>query len=127
MRVNPKSFVVVLTFVFILLRTNGPAFAEANASTYTVDQASAHIGETASVVGVVTEVFMSNRGNIFLDFGGKYPRQAFTAVIFSRDATKFPGVMALRGMTVAVLGEIKLYKGGPEIILSTPDQLKVGD
>lgn len=41
----------------------------------------AHIGEYATVEGVVAKVFTSNKGNTFLNFGAAYPNQTFTGWI----------------------------------------------
>src|SRR5262244_3703816 len=51
-------------------------------------QASAHVGETATVEGVVANVFTSRAGNTFLNFGRAYPNQTFTAVVFRSTATR---------------------------------------
>ena len=63
-------------------------------------------------------------GVTFLDLGGRYPNEAFMAVIFSGDAGKFPNVHALEGKTVDITGPVRLYKGKPEIILRDAGQLK---
>ena len=60
----------------------------------------------------------------FIDFGGRYPNNTFTAVIFSRDVTKFSNVDALNGKTVDVTGPVRLHNGKPEIILNDPGQIK---
>ena len=56
--------------------------------------------------------------------GGRYPDNPFAAVIFPEDAGKFPDVGSLSGRVVEVTGSVRLYKGKPEIILRTADQLK---
>lgn len=98
-----------------------PAFAQ----TITVNEASAHIGQTATVKGVVDEVHTSGKGNIFLDLGGRYPNQSFTGVIFSQNTGAFPNAGSLEGKTVDINGPVKLYHGKPEIILRSASQLKV--
>ncbi|MGC9953219.1 MAG: nucleotide-binding protein [Rhizomicrobium sp.] len=87
--------------------------------------ARAHVGQTVTVEGVVSEVYNAARTNTtFIDMGGIYPNNVFTAVIFREDASVFPDVEALYGRTVDVTGAIRLYKGIPEIILNSADQLK---
>jgi len=41
---------------------------------------------------------------MFIDLGGNYPDNDFTAVIFAGDAAKFPNASALDGKTVAISG-----------------------
>jgi hypothetical protein len=42
------------------------------------NEAAAHIGEYATVEGVVAKVFTSKGGNTFLNVGATYPNQTFT-------------------------------------------------
>jgi DNA/RNA endonuclease YhcR with UshA esterase domain len=91
---------------------------------YTATEAAKHIGETATVTDRVDGVHQSGKGNIFLNMGGKYPNQAFTAFIPSGSAGQFPGYQKYDGQTVAVSGKITLYHGKPEIAVSSPTQLR---
>jgi hypothetical protein len=85
---------------------------------YTSTEAINHIGE-------VHQVYISSRGNIFLNIDGIYPDNPFTAVIFKSDADKFPNIKSLEGKTIIVTGQIKLYRNKPEIILNSPNQIKL--
>jgi DNA/RNA endonuclease YhcR with UshA esterase domain len=91
--------------------------------TYTPEEAAKHVGETATVTGKVDGFHQSGKGNIFLNMGGKYPNQAFTAFIPSSSAAQFPQPEQYEGRTVAVSGKITLYKGKPEIIVNSPSQV----
>jgi DNA/RNA endonuclease YhcR with UshA esterase domain len=91
--------------------------------TYTAAEAAKHVGETATVTDKVDGVHQSSKGNIFLNMGGKYPNQAFTAFIPSASAAQFPQPQQYEGRTVAVSGKIALYKGKPEIIVNAPSQI----
>lgn len=99
--------------------------AGAESSTYTPAEAAKHVGETAIITGMVDGFHQSGKGNIFLNMGGKYPNQAFTAFIPSASAGQFPNPQQYEGRTVAVSGKIALYKGKPEIILNSPSQISV--
>jgi len=58
------------------------ASLEAQTATVIPDtEASRHVGQKATVEGVVVTVFTSNNGNTFINFGGKYPHQTFTGWI----------------------------------------------
>jgi hypothetical protein len=60
----------------------------------------------------------------FLDFDRAYPNAVFTAVIFGTDRPKFGAPeTSLRGKRVCVTGQIRDYRGKPEIILNDPSQL----
>src|SRR5262249_11840517 len=90
---------------------------------YTAAEAARHVGETATVTDNVDGVHQSGKGNIFLNMGGKYPNQAFTAFIPSSSAAQFPNAQQYEGRTVAVSGKITLYRGKPEIIVTSPAQI----
>lgn len=101
-----------------------PVTALVIADFITPEVASAHVGETATIRGVVVEVYTSRSGVTFLDMGARYPDNSFAVVIFPEDAGKFPDVGSLSGKVVDVTGSVRLYKGKPEIILRSADQLK---
>ena len=95
----------------------------AQSSTYSPGEAAKHVGETATITGTVDSVHQSSKSNIFLNMGGKYPNQAFTAFIPSSSAGQFPNPQQYEGRTVSVSGKISLYKGKPEIIVNSPSQI----
>ena len=99
------------------------ALVIAQTSNYPAADAAKHVGETATVTDKVDGVHQSGKGNIFLNMGGKYPNQAFTAFIPSASAAQFSNPQQYEGRTVAVSGKIALYKGKPEIIVNSPSQI----
>lgn len=98
--------------------------APAQAQTIAASEAGAHVGQTVTVEGAVSNVHTTASGTIFIDIGGRYPDNAFTAVVFAKDAGKFPHADGLEGKTVDVTGKVRLYKGRPEIVLDSAAQLK---
>ena len=98
------------------------AVAQAPA-TYTPAEAAKHVGETATVTGTVDSFHQSGKGNMFLNMGGKYPNQAFTAFIPSASAAQFANAQQYEGRIISVSGKIDLYKGKPEIIVTSPSQI----
>ena len=98
------------------------AIAQAPPS-YTAAEAAKHVGETATVTDRVDGVHQSGKGNIFINMGGKYPNQAFTAFIPSASATQFSQPQQYEERTVAVSGKIVLYHGKAEIVVSSPSQI----
>ena len=91
--------------------------------TVTAADAAAHVGETITVEGFVSEVHVSQRAT-FIDLDGRYPNEEFTGVIFSSDAGAFPDVDAYGGKTVDITGTVQLYRGRPEIILKSQSQIR---
>jgi hypothetical protein len=52
-----------------------------NAEPILPEQARNHIGEDASVRGLVEQVSVSKKGHAFRNFGGRYPNQIFTGFV----------------------------------------------
>jgi hypothetical protein len=106
---------------FFLLLVAAPAFAADIAA----KDAAAHIGQLATVVGVVDNVHQSRSNMIFIDIGGAYPNNAFSAVVLAKDVGKFPNLLPLKGKRVGISGKIEIYRNKPEIVLQRADQLKM--
>jgi|ERR1041385_2456601 hypothetical protein len=91
------------------------------------EDASKHIGETATVCGVVASArFLSATRSkpTLLNLGKPYPDKVFTATIFGDDRVKFgTPEKTLLNKRICVSGAIKEFRGVPEIILSDPHQL----
>jgi hypothetical protein len=82
--------------------------------------------ERPSAALVASAKFAANSRSqpTFLDFDRAYPNAVFTAVIFATDRPKFGAPeTSLRGKRVCVTGQIRDYRGKPEIILNDPSQL----
>jgi len=85
-----------------------------------------HVGQEVTVEGTITKVFKSKNGHTFLDFGGSYP-DVTLVVWIPEDAPEAadPGLPALQGKKVKVSGTVELYRGKPEIKVSTKEQIVV--
>ena len=85
-------------------------------------------GKERIIQGKVVDSYRTEKGTVFLNFGRPYPEQCFTAVIFSSYGKKFvsnPEDYYLNKI-VRVRGRIKEYRGKPEIILKSPNQIEPG-
>jgi DNA/RNA endonuclease YhcR with UshA esterase domain len=104
-------------------------FDVARAQTATIipaDLAASHIGEYATVEGVVAKVFTSKSGNTFLNIGAAYPNQTFTGWIPpASPVSKSPALSGIEGKHVKITGRIEVYKGKPEIRINAASQLEV--
>jgi DNA/RNA endonuclease YhcR with UshA esterase domain len=91
------------------------------------EEAKSHVGEKATVCGLIASTKFADRSRgepTFLNLGKAYPNQVFTAVIFGSDRGKFgTPEISFQGKRVCVTGEIRSYRGKPEIILQDPKQL----
>jgi DNA/RNA endonuclease YhcR with UshA esterase domain len=99
------------------------ALAMAQTPIYTAADAAKHVDEIATITGTVNSVHQAGKGNIFVNIGGKYTNQVFTAFIPSSSAADFSNPQQFEGKTVAVSGKIELYHGKPEIIVTNVSQI----
>ena len=85
-------------------------------------EAKNHVGETAVVSGKVFGIHVTQKGDVFMNIGGAYPNQPFTAVCF-QGAIAADELKKFDGKTVNVKGKIKDYNGQIEIVLESMDQI----
>ncbi len=95
----------------------GPA-----ATIITPEDAGNHIGKTMTVRGKVDRVHVSQKGDVFIDMGGKHPNATFTAICF-KQVIPTAQLEQLSGKTISITGKIKEYNGKVEIILESADQI----
>jgi DNA/RNA endonuclease YhcR with UshA esterase domain len=114
----------MLAFTTGVVSICGAASLPARAETFSPTQAAAHVGETITVKATVNEIHTGRAGATFINMGGTYPDNAFTAVIFAGDRAKFPKAETLKDKTVEISGAVELYQGKPEIVLKSAEQLR---
>jgi DNA/RNA endonuclease YhcR with UshA esterase domain len=110
-------------FIFVLAGWISTPLAAQISSVIPDTEAARHVGQHATVEGTVTKVTTTN-GNTFVNFGGAYPHQTFTAWIPKN--SKLAGGSTLEGIEgkkLKVTGTIELYRGKPEIRIMSKDQL----
>src|SRR5258708_2462298 len=79
------------------------------ASVIPANEAAAHVGEYATVEGVVAKVLTSKSGNTFLNIGAVYPNQTFTGWIPPASAiSESPILASIEGKHVKITGQIEM-------------------
>ena len=94
------------------------------AGEYDYTEASAHIGEFASVRGTLIDAHSSVSGTVFLDFCKTYRSCPFSGVIFADDAKQFGDLSKYVGRDIALTGKISSYQSRAEIIVRAPNQIQ---
>ncbi|HET7117417.1 MAG TPA: hypothetical protein VFI29_13050 [Hanamia sp.] len=93
-----------------------------------IDSLENHVGEKVTVCNkVYSTKFLeqATKQPTFLNLGASYPDNLLTVVIFGDDRINFkePPEIMYDGKEICVTGEIKEFKGKPEIIVDTPDKI----
>ncbi|PCJ18716.1 MAG: hypothetical protein COB02_09780 [Candidatus Cloacimonadota bacterium] len=108
---------------FITLISLGISIVEAKTIDWT--ETKNHVGEFVTVQGKVVRTYNSKKA-IYLNFHKDY-KSHFTAIIFASNFNKFlksPDTL-FKGKNISVTGKIKKYKGQTEIIVKSPDDIKI--
>jgi micrococcal nuclease len=115
-----------LFLVLILLALKSKAFGQIKVSP---DDAARHIGETVTICEKVysTKIIKSNMA--LLNLGGYYPNQKITIVIRGYNRSKFPQKpeVVYKNQKVCVTGQVKEYKGKPEIEINGPTEIEISN
>jgi hypothetical protein len=123
MRYRKLLLCAVLAFGF-----SAATYAAAPNRTLTPAEAAQAIGHKATICGVVASVHfaMSSHGSpTFVNLGEPYPNEPFQIVIWGDDRPGFsPAPESWQGKNICVTGNVRLYKGIPEIIARSPDQIR---
>src|SRR5208337_4410520 len=86
-----------------------------------------YVGQTVAVQGTIVYTYYSSYSSTsFLDFHNPY-QGYFYGVVFSSDAGNFKCSITnfYLNQEVRITGMVQLYKGAPEIIVSSPSQIEV--
>jgi hypothetical protein len=124
-----KSFVLSIAALIASVAVHAATPVVAAPNALTPGEAPGHVGETATVCGVVvsTRYAAGTKGQpTFLNFDLPYPRQVFTVLIWGSDRPKFgTPETTLMGRRACASGTIQSYKGKAEIVATDPRQLVV--
>jgi micrococcal nuclease len=95
----------------------------------TAAEAKNHVGETATVCGRVASAHFAEKTKglpTFLNLDRAYPNQIFTVVIWGADRLKFGNPESTyRNKNVCVSGKITSHRDIPEIVITTPGQIRI--
>jgi len=98
------------------------------AADLTPDEAKDHAGDTVTVRGTVVQVIVARTGNVFVNFGGEYPNQVFSAVVLAKRTPALAEggktwLTDLKDKNVSVKGKIEMNEGKPEIVLTAREDV----
>ncbi|MGD1010812.1 MAG: DNA-binding protein [Candidatus Aminicenantales bacterium] len=125
-----NRIIVPILFLFV---ASGPHHGHGQTSktptALTTVEAASHIGEVATVSGIVvdTRYLSSSRGRpTFLNLDKPYPNRIFRVVIWGADRDKFgEPEKKYRDKNICVTGLIRRHHGRPEIIAKDPKQIRI--
>jgi hypothetical protein len=115
----------LLVLVMLVIALLIPSLPFAPPGTLRASRAIRHAGEIKTVCGRVESSHRRPDGTTFLNLGGKYPQQDFTAVIWAENqqGSWQPHIIYL-DERICVKGMIEIYRRKPEISVRSPDQIR---
>jgi len=120
------ALLAVIFFIpsFVQASTLG---ATVGGKTLTASEAKDHVGEKATVCGTVASARYAAQSKgepTFVNLDKPYPNQVFTILIWGEDLPKFSlKPSTWQGKHVCATGTITSYRGVPEIVAKSPDQI----
>ncbi|MCX7878815.1 MAG: hypothetical protein N2510_09295 [Ignavibacteria bacterium] len=87
-------------------------------------EAGQYNGKVVTVKGFVADVYKSEKV-AYLNFTEKYPKNPFSAVIFASRFSSFENIEDYKLKDVEVTGRVSFYRGKPQIIVDSPEQIVI--
>jgi hypothetical protein len=86
-----------------------------------------HIGDSVKVEGLIAGTRTLDDGRVLVNLGEAYPNQLLTLVVYSsyKTATIEMPSEKYKGDIAIVTGKLELYKGKPQIVVRTTEQLRI--
>lgn len=117
-----KNSIIVIFFLLL------GYFASAQ-KLISIDSIPNNLGQHVMICEKVIEAFKPIGDNklTYLNFGGKYPNNTFTVVIYPKDLPNFPfnPVEKYKDKNICVQGMISFFKDKPQIVAKNPEQIVV--
>lgn len=76
-----------------------------------VYEAYSHLGKNTTVCGEISQISQTSKAT-YLNFGGRYPKHKFSAVIWSNNI-----IPTSEGSNICITGLVESYKGVPQIVI----------
>jgi tetratricopeptide (TPR) repeat protein len=108
----------------VLTKLKKSADAQPGKTKFAAAEAKDHVGETLVVVGRIAQVTIREK-QVYLNLDKRFPDSPLTCVVFASATNLFGDLKKLEGAQVEVGGQIADYKGKPQIVLNSPNQLIV--
>jgi hypothetical protein len=94
-----------------------------------LDSVSNYVGELIKVCDKVSSTYQSTNLNkmSYIHFGGNYPEQIFSIIIFPKDLENFQYIPTeyLKDKNICVTGMSSEYKGKPQIVATFEEQITI--
>ncbi|MBV8281796.1 MAG: hypothetical protein JO347_07000 [Candidatus Eremiobacteraeota bacterium] len=114
----------VLSFTGFLLICLTPRFYAQDLQVIKDSEATRYVGKNVEVRGLVVAVYTSENGNIFLNFGAKYPNQTFIGYIpAGSELASDPWIVTLQRKVIGITGTVEMYHGKAQIKVLSKSQI----
>ena len=118
---------IILATLLAFFALGSGAHADGQSARLSAKEAYSHVGEYATVCGKVVSTKYADRSNgepTFLNLDKAYPNHIFTVVIWGENRAIFGKPERIySGKKACAKGRISQYKGRPQIVATSPEQL----
>ncbi len=114
--------------LFLFLSLLIASLSMAQETTPTLDNLASFEGKNITICEKITGIHETSGGNVLLNFGKPFPKNAFSVMIFKLDRDKFSyNPVDLNDKTICISGTVVIYKGKPEIIVKEESLIRIQD
>jgi exonuclease VII large subunit len=83
-----------------------------------IDEIDSNLGNKVQISEKISQVSYASNGNVYLNIGGKFPRNKLSLVIFKNNIYNFADLKKYENKLVRAKGKISNYKGRMEIVIN---------
>jgi DNA/RNA endonuclease YhcR with UshA esterase domain len=113
----------VVSFTAFLLICLAPRLNAQDLRVIKDSEAAQYVGKNVEVRGLVVAVYTSENGNIFVNFGAKYPNQTFIGYIPAGSELAGEWTVTLQGKVIGITGMVEMYHGKPQVKILSRSQI----
>lgn len=98
--------------------------AESNYRAISINEVAHNIGNKVLMTETISQVAYAKNGNIYLNIGGRFPRQKLRLVIFKNNVNNFGDLSKYEFKRLYIKGTVSEYQGKAQIIINHKWQLE---
>lgn len=91
---------------------------QSNYKVISIDEVNSNLGNKIQIYEKISQVIKAKNGNVYLNIGGKYPKNKLSAVVFKNNVGNFEELKKYENKLVKIKGTLSNYRGRAQIIIN---------